>query len=170
MTHLLLGTEDLGGGNFDTHVATSNHDTVSLGENVGKVVEALSVLNLGDNLDVGAILAKDITDVTDVLASSDERGKDHINTVLDTKPQVVLVLFGKGREIDVGVGQVDALLRRDEAIVAGTNLNRLIVLDAKNVKGEDTVIDIDDAAGLNHLGDVGIVNVPIARQRRLAQI
>lgn len=69
---LLLSSEHLGGGDLDTQVTTGNHDTVGLGENLSEVVETLPVLDLGDDLDVLALLAKNLTDVLDVLAATDK--------------------------------------------------------------------------------------------------
>lgn len=69
---LLLGSKHLGGGNLDTQVATSNHNTVGLGENLSEVVETLPVLDLGNDLNVLALLAEDLTDVLDVLTATDE--------------------------------------------------------------------------------------------------
>lgn len=70
---LLLGSKHLGGGDLNTQVTTGNHDTIGLGENLSKVVETLPVLDLGNNLDLLAILAKDLTNVLDVLAATDKR-------------------------------------------------------------------------------------------------
>lgn len=107
--HLLLGGEHLSGGDLNTKVTTGNHDTIGLLENLGKVVQTLSVLDLGNDLDVLALLAEDLPDGLDVLTTTNKRGEDHVDVVLDTKAQVVLVLLGEGRKIDVSVGQVDTL-------------------------------------------------------------
>ena len=69
---LLLRSKDLGRGNLDTQVATGNHDTVRLLENLGEVVEALAVLNLGDDLNVSAVLAENLADVLDILSTTDK--------------------------------------------------------------------------------------------------
>ena len=69
---LLLSSKDLSGGNLDTQVTTGNHDTVGLAENLSEVVETLPVLDLGDDLDVLALLAKDVADVLDILTATDE--------------------------------------------------------------------------------------------------
>ena len=62
--HLLLRSENLGGWDFDTEISTSYHDTIGLLENLGEVVEALTVLDLGNDLDMGSIFTKDLTDVS----------------------------------------------------------------------------------------------------------
>ncbi len=58
------------------YITTGDHDAVSLGKNLGKVVEALSVFNLGDDLDVSSFFAQDCSDVLDVLGLPDESYKD----------------------------------------------------------------------------------------------
>lgn len=158
--HLLLRSKDLGGGNLDTEITTGNHDTIGLLENVLEVVKTLTVLNLGNDLDALALGAENGADVADVLTAADERGEDHIDALLNTEAQISLVLLGKGRKIDISVRQVDTLAGRDEAVVAGADLDRLLVLDAEDVKAENTVIDVDDAAGLDNLGNVLVVDVP----------
>lgn len=159
--HLLLGSKHLGGGNLDTQVTTSDHDTVSLLENLREVVQTLPVLNLGNDLDVLALLAKNLTDGLDVLATADKRGKDHVDIVLDTESQVVLVLLGQGWKVDIGVGQVDTLSRRDETVVLGADADGLVIDDVEDLKGQDTVVDVDDATLLNDLGNVLVVDIHV---------
>lgn len=55
--HLFLGSKHLSSWDLNTQITTGNHDTISLLENLGKVVETLSVLDLGDDLDVLSVLA-----------------------------------------------------------------------------------------------------------------
>jgi len=157
----VLGSEHLGGRDLDAEIATGHHNTIRLLEDLGEVVEALAVFDLGNDLDPGPLRAQDRPDIPDVLRAADEGGKDHVDIVLDTKTQVVLVLLGQGRQIHIGVGQVDALLGRDEAVVAGTHLDGLGVRDFEDVEGQNTVVDIDDPAGLDHLGDVLVVDVHV---------
>lgn len=161
--HFLLGGENLGSGNLDAEITTGDHDTVRLGKDLGKVVETLAVFNLGNDLDASTLGAEDLADVLDVLAGADEGGKDHVDVVLDAKFEIRLVLLGQGGQIDIGIGQVDTLARGDEAVVAGTGLDGLIVLDGEDVEGEDTIVNVNDAARLNDLGNVLVVDVPRCR-------
>lgn len=158
--HLLLRSKDLSCGNLNSEITTSNHDTVSLLQNLGKVVETLTVLDLGDDLDVLAVLAENLADGLDIITSADERGENHIHVVLDTKSEIGLVLLGQSGEVHIGVGEVDSLLGGDLAVVAGTAADGLSILDLEDVKGKNTVINVDDAARLDDLGDVLVVNVP----------
>lgn len=159
--HLLLSSEHLSSRDLDTQVTTGHHDTVSLLEDLGEVVQTLSVLDLGNDLDVLALLAKDLPDGLDVVTTTDERGKDHINVVLDAKPQVVLVLLRQSREVNIGVGQVDTLPRGNVPVVLGADADGLFVDNVENLERQNTVIDVDDATRLDDLGDVLVVDVHV---------
>lgn len=158
--HHLLGDEDLGWGNLDTEITTGNHDTVSLLQDVVEVVDTLLVLNLGDDLDVLAVLAEALADGQDVLAGADEGSEDHVDAVLDTEPQIGLVLLGESRKVDISAGKVDTLLGGDLAVVDGAALEGLLVDNLEDLEGEDTVVDVDDTALLDDLCDVLVVDVP----------
>jgi hypothetical protein len=71
-----------------------------------------------------------------------------------------LILLREGREIDIGIGEIDSLLGRDLAIVSGTGTDGLGVNNVENVKGEDTIVNVDDTSRLNDFGNVLVVDVP----------
>jgi hypothetical protein len=91
---------------------------------------------------------------------SNETGEDHVNVVLDTESEVVLVLFAEGWEIDVCFGKVNALARGDLAGIQGTAFDVLDIDNFEDCEGEDAIIDVDDTTWGDHLGDVLVVNVP----------
>jgi len=159
--HHLLCNEDLARGNLDTEITTSNHNTVSLLQNLIEVVNTLLVLNLGNDLDVFAILAENLPDGSDVATTANKRSKDHVDLVLHTKAEIGLVLLRESGEIDVRLREIDTLLRGNLSIVDALALQRLVVDDLEDLERKDTVIDVDDAAGLDHLGDVLVVDIPI---------
>jgi hypothetical protein len=159
--HHLLGDEDLGGRDLDTEVTTGNHDTVSLLKNGVEVVHTLLVLNLGNDLDVLAILAENLADGENVLRATDERGEDHVDLVLDTETEIGLVLLGKSGKVNVGLGKVDTLLGGDLAVVDSPAADGLLINDLEDLESEDTVVDVDCAAGLDDLGDVLVVDVHV---------
>jgi hypothetical protein len=158
--HHLLGNEDLGGGDLNSEISTGNHDSVSELKNLVEVVDSLLVLDLGDNLDILSILSENLTDSGDVRSLTDERGKDHVDTVLDSEAQVGLVLLGERGKVDIGLGKVDSLAGRDLSVVQAASLDGLLVDNLLDLEGEDTVVNIDDTAGLDDLGDVLVVEVP----------
>jgi hypothetical protein len=172
--HHLLGHEDLTGGDLDTEITTSDHDTVRLLEDLVKVDDTLLVLDLDDNLDPGSLGSEDLTDHTDVLGGTNKRGKDHVDSVLDTECEIGLVLFGQSGEVDGGLGEIDTLARGKSTVVEGLN-TELVSIDGDDLERQDsytvstgrkeefklTVIDIDELAGGGDLGDVGLRCVSI---------
>lgn len=164
--HLLLSDVDLLVWDLDAEITTGNHDTIGLLEDVGKVVKTLSVLNLGNDLNVLALLAEDLANGADVSTGADERGKDHVNVVLNTELEVGLVLLRESWEIDIGIWEVHALLGRDVAIRLSTSLQVLLIDDLKDLELELSIIDADDSGGTlgldavaNDLGEVLVVNI-----------
>jgi len=156
--HHLLCDEDLAGGDLDTEVTTSHHDAVSFPQNLIEVVHTLLVFDLGNDLDVLALLPEDLANGSDVAAAADEGGEDHVDTVLNTKSQVGLVLLRQRRKINVRLGQVNTLLRGDLAIVDTLALEGLLVYNLEDLKGQNTIVDVDGSARRNHLGDVLVVD------------
>jgi hypothetical protein len=120
----------------------------------------LSVLDLGNDLDMLSILAKDLANCFNVLTTSNKRSEDHVYIVFDTKSKISLILLRERREIDISVWEIDTLLRRDLAIVAGADTDSLRVNDLEDIKGKHTVVNIDDTAGFNDFGDVLVVDIP----------
>ena len=68
----LLSSKDLRRRNLNAQIATGHHYAVGGRKNLLEVVQTLAVLNLGDNLDMLAILPENITDVMDISGGSDE--------------------------------------------------------------------------------------------------
>ncbi|KAI3479451.1 hypothetical protein L1887_58469 [Cichorium endivia] len=157
--HHLLGHEHLGSGDLDTKVTTSNHDTIRLLEDLVKVLHTLVVLDLGDDLDVRALLAEDLADGADIAAAADERGEDHVEVLLDGELNVLPVLVRDGGQVDLGHGKVDTLLGGEDAVVDGAHLDELVALDGEHLEREDTVVDEDGSADLDLVGEVLVVDV-----------
>lgn len=57
-------------------------------ENLIEVGDSLLVLDLDDDLDVGSLGTKDLPDGEDVVGGSDERGEDHVDSVLDSEEEI----------------------------------------------------------------------------------
>ena len=74
-------------------------------------MNALVVLDLGDDLDALGALAERLAQLAHRLARADERGEHHVHVLLDAEPQVNSVLRRHRRQVHVSVGQVAALLR-----------------------------------------------------------
>ena len=85
---LLLGNEDLLWRDLNAHVSPGNHDAIRLSNDLVNVVDTLLVLNLGDDLDGLALLAKDTTDLLHTSSITDEGSKHHVHIHLNAKEQV----------------------------------------------------------------------------------
>jgi hypothetical protein len=137
--HHLLGHEDLTGRDLDTQVTSSDHDTIGLLQDFVEVDDTLLVLDLDDDLDLGTVGSEHLPDVDNVLSSSDERSKDHVNVVLDTELQVLLVLLRQSGKVDRGLGKVDTLSRRQSTVVHDLDLD-VSTLDSDDLEGKDTCL------------------------------
>jgi len=171
--HHLLSEEDLTGRNLNTQITTSDHDTVGHCQNLVKVLDTLLVLNLDDDLNVGTVGTKDLTDVRDILSTADEGSKDHIYAVLDTELEILFVLLRESGKVDIGLGEVDTLTGAEGSVVESPDLDVRSV-DRQNEERQDTytrtqsetistnvhyqlrvrltVIDIDEFTGSGNLG------------------
>ena len=116
------------------------------------------VLDFRNNLDMLSGFTQDAANLSDILATSNERRKNHVHVVFNSKLEVEPVFLRKRREVDVGLWQVNALLGRQFAVVQRHDL-QVDVVDLEDPEGHDAVIDIDDLVGLQHLGDILVVDV-----------
>jgi hypothetical protein len=135
--HHLLSKENLTCGDLDTEITTGHHDTVGLVQDLIKVFDTLLVLNLDDDLNVGTLRAKYVTDILDILSTTDERGEDHVDAVLNTEAKIGLVLLRQSRKIDRGVGKVDTLVRGEGAVVDSADTH-VGTVNGKDEEREDT--------------------------------
>ncbi|KAH3665823.1 hypothetical protein OGAPHI_004011 [Ogataea philodendri] len=156
--HLFLHHKHLRSRNLDTQISSSNHNSVGLRENLVKVVHTLLVLDLGDDLDVLTFLAQDLSNLQNVVGRTDERSKHHVDLILDTESQVVLVLLGQSRQVHVGVWQVHTLVGTDLTGVDGNNLQSGVINNLQNLKRQNTIVNINNLTGLDDLGDVLVVD------------
>lgn len=164
--HHLLGEEHLAGRNLNTQITTGDHDTIRLLQDGVEVGDTLLVLDLGDDLDVGTVRAEDLADVADILSAADEGGEDHVDAVLDTELEVLLVLLGQSGKVDSGLREVDTLVGGEHTIVDGADAH-IRALDAEDEEGEDTVIDVDELARSGDLGQIFLMTKS-GRSRRHA--
>merc|ERR1711892_926084 len=162
---IFLSKEDLLSWDLDAHIATGDHDTIRGNDNLVNLAHTLVILNLGNDLDVGTIITKRIANSHHISGLANERGKDHVDALLDTELQIALVVLGDGREIDLDAGQVDALLRAQLAAVLDL-ADDLLRVGLKHLQRNETIVDEDQIVFRNDLGQVLVVNpdaVNIAR-------
>jgi len=67
---------------FVVLTSTSNHDTVGDLKNFVVVLKTLLILDLTDDLNVLALLAKNLLDLQDILGFPDKTGGNKVNVVL----------------------------------------------------------------------------------------
>ena len=119
LKHHFLSKENLGKRNFNSEIATSDHDAVTNSQNLIEVIEALLTFNLGNHLNLwSTLLGKQVFDQRHVSCSANEGESNEINTLLHTKKNVLNVLFANCREINRLAGQVAALGIAELAVVS----------------------------------------------------
>ena len=95
LDQLTLDTRNTFLRHFDTQVTAGNHHTVCHFQDFIDVVHTFLVFNLGNDLDVAAILIQDLTDVKHVLTVTDERVCNEVNILFDGIKNVVAVFFSQ---------------------------------------------------------------------------
>lgn len=86
------------------------------------------VLQLADDLDILALLAKHFPDSVNVGSLADEGGENHVNTLLHAELQVLNVLVGQSRQVDGSSGQVDTLLAAEHAAILNVTHQVVVAL------------------------------------------
>jgi hypothetical protein len=76
--------------------------------------------------------------------------------------KIILVFLREGGEVDISIGEVHTLLGGNLAVVAAPNTDGLLIDDLQDIKGKDTIINVNDTARLNDLCDVLVVDIPEA--------
>ena len=110
---LLLDEGNLGEGQLNTEVTTSDHDAVELVDDVLQVLNCLGLLNLGNDGYADTLFVHDLVDGVNVCAGTDEGECNDVCTHLQCEAQVVRVLLGQRGQGDCCAGQVDALVVGD---------------------------------------------------------
>ena len=129
--HHLLRKEYLTSRNFDTQITTSDHDAISLLEDLIEVFDTSFVLDFDNDFDIRTVWAKNLANMLDVVCSSNERRKDHVNTVLDTKLEIFFVLLRQSWKIYICLGKIDTLSGRESSVVEDTDM------DIRPINGKD---------------------------------
>ena len=150
---MLLDGRDLGKVDLNAHIAAGNHDAVGHGQNLVDVVDALLVLDLRDDADLGVVLVQDVADIHNVLRVAGKAGGDQVKALLDTKQNIARVALAHIRHGQMHAGNVDALLGLDDAVIADCADN-VGVADLVNAQLDQTVVQHDPATGLDVVGQL----------------
>lgn len=151
----LLGQEHLTSGDLNTQITSGDHDTIGHSKNLVKVLKALFIFNLDDDFYIGTFRAKDFTDFFDVLSASDEGREDHIDAILNTELEILLVLFAEGWKIDRSFGKVNTLARREIPVINGADFDRGAI-DGEDEERKNAIVDIDELAGGSYFWKVSL--------------
>ena len=104
-----LDERDALNGHLDAEVSTSHHDAIYAVKNLVYVVDALLVLNLGNDLDRAVVSVEDVLNLLDVFCAAHEGVGNEVELVLNGPKDETLVLLGKRWQLDAYARDVDAL-------------------------------------------------------------
>ena len=139
---------------LDAEVAACDHHRVGLLEDLVQRVDGLRLLDLGDHVRVRAGLLDQRAQVAHVGGRAHERERDEVDAQLERELQVVHVLARDRGNRDRDAGQVDALVRGDDAAL-DHRAARATGLDAVDTQAHEPVVDQHVVARLQHLADHG---------------
>src|SRR5699024_4496462 len=151
----LLDAGQLGEVDLDAQVAAGDHDRVGRREDAVDVLNALGVLDLGDDADLGVVHVQQVADLVHVLGGAHEGGRDEVEALLDAEDDIVPVALAHVGHGQVDAGDVDALFVLDLAAVQH-GADDVGVGDFPDGQLDQAVVQHDAAAGLDVVGQVFI--------------
>merc|ERR1719423_77292 len=154
----LLRDKNFFSGNFNAEIATGDHDAVRLLDDLVDIVAALVVLDLTDDLDLLALFAQHLTDLSDASRVTDEGSKDHVDLLLHAEHQVSLILLRHSGKVHGYSGQIHALLAAQHASILYGAVEE-VCSDLVADQRDQAVINKDLVAGLDNFADVKVVDV-----------
>mmetsp|Transcript_52938 Transcript_52938/g.105197 ORF Transcript_52938/g.105197 Transcript_52938/m.105197 type:complete len:224 (-) Transcript_52938:485-1156(-) len=112
--HHLLLAEHLLRWNLHAQITTGHHHAIRLRKNFIELVQALLVLNLGDDLNVLASLAQRLANETQIIRRLDEGRRNEVDLLRHSEVLKVVDIFGLEHwQIDLDVRQVHVLTLAD---------------------------------------------------------
>ena len=96
--HFLLDVRHFLEGHVDAEVATGHHDRIDHREDAGKIGHDLLALELGDDRQIGALVAQEFPHLADVGRGANERDGDEIDALTDAEAEILAVLLGQTRD------------------------------------------------------------------------
>ena len=121
---LLLQHRDLLHRDLDAKVAARHHNAVRNADNVVDVLHAVRVFNLRNDANVAAVVFfKLVADHHNILCRARERGGDKLKIFLHAEFKICAVFFADIRHGKRHARHIDALIRRDGAVIQKATLN-----------------------------------------------
>ena len=122
---------------LDAEIAAGHHDRVGQADDVLDPFQGLRLLDLGEQ---GRLAADQPARLDQVGGLLDEGERDEIDPELEPEGEILAVLGGQRREVEGGVGQVDALAVADRAADHDPGLDRL-GLERDRLQPHPAVVD-----------------------------
>ena len=150
---VLLDAGQLGKVDLNAQIAAGHHDSIGCSQNAVDVVHALTVLDLGDDADIGIILVEQVADVVHILRGAHEGSSDEVKALLCAKDDIVAVALAHIRHGQMHAGHIDTLLVLDLAAVQHL-AHDVGVVHGDDLQLDQAVVQHDGAAGLHVLRQV----------------
>ena len=115
--HLLLQDGDLREVDLHTHIAPGHHNAVGHGENLGEIVDAVLVFNLGNDADLGVHTIQQAANLPHVGGGADKTGGHKIEALLRPEEDVLPVPLAHVGQGEADPGNVDALAVFHDTVV-----------------------------------------------------
>jgi hypothetical protein len=150
---VLLHDRHLGEVHLDPEVPAGDHQPVARLQDRVDLPDRLGLLDLGDHVDVAALVHQVLADQVQVVGLADERQREVVQVVLDRPVDALPVLVGDRRDRHLRVRQVDPLGALEDAADRGLALQlgvRLVDAD----EPEQPVLDHDPVADLDVVDEV----------------
>ena len=138
---------------FNAQVAAGHHDGVGGSQDAVDVLDALGVLDLGDDPDLGVIHVQQVADLIDILCGAHKGSGDQVKALLDAEDDVVPVPLAHIGHGQVDAGNVDALLVLDLAAVQD-GAGDIGIGDFPDGQLDQAVVQHDGAAGGHIVGQI----------------
>ena len=150
---ILLNAGQLGKVNLNAQIAAGHHDSIGCSQNAVDVVHALTVLDLGDDADIGIILVEQVADIVHILRGAHEGSSDEVKALLCAEDDIVAVALAHIRHGQMHAGHIDTLLVLDLAVVQHL-AHDVGVVHGDDLQLDQAVVQHDGAAGLHVLRQV----------------
>ena len=138
-----LDERDALNGHLDAEVATSHHDAVYAVKYLVNVVDALLVLNLGNDLDWAVVCVEDVLNLLDIFCAAHERVGDEVELVLNGPKDEALVLLGERRQLDAHARDIDALAPILDAAAVLNCADEVVALLRVDVERDLAIVNED---------------------------
>ena len=138
-----LDERDALNGHLDAEVAASHHDAVYAVKYLVNVVDALLVLNLGNDLDWAVVCVEDVLNLLDIFCAAHERVGDEVELVLNGPKDEALVLLGERRQLDAHARDVDALAPILDAAAVLNGADEVVALLRVDVERDLAIVNED---------------------------